>query len=138
MIRFIKKLKVLENKNTKIFKETNFKKEFFSTFQKIKSKLYSGTVKEIPKINLNLNQEKVSKDNLIMSEEFKLKNSFLDKKIFTQNKNEIRENDNKFLKKKLKRKLGRLKRKIKRYKVNSNENVYNKKINLKIKKCKMC
>ena len=130
MIRFIKKLKVLENKNTKIFKETNFKKEFFSTFQKIKSKLYSGTVKEIPKINLNLNQEKVSKDNLIMSEEFKLKNSFLDKKIFTQNKNEIRENDNKFLKKKLKRKLGRLKRKIKRYKVNSNENVYNKKINL--------
>ena len=130
MIRFIKKLKVLENKNIKIFKETNFKKEFFSTFQKIKSKLYSGTVKEIPKINLNLNQEKVSKDNLIMSEEFKLKNSFLDKKIFTQNKNEIRENDNKFLKKKLKRKLGRLKRKIKRYKVNSNENVYNKKINL--------
>jgi len=130
MIRFIKKLKVLENKNTKIFKETNFKKEFFSTFQKIKSKLYSGTVKEIPKINLNLNQEKVSKDNLIMSEEFKLKNSFLDKKIFTQNKNEIRENEKKFLKKKLKRKLGRLKRKIKRYKVNSNENVYNKKINL--------
>ena len=130
MIRFIKKFNILENKNTKIFKETNFKKEFFSTFQKIKSKMYSGTAKEIPAINLNLNQEKVSKDNMIMTKEFKLKDSFHDKKIFTQNKNEISENDNKFLKKKLKRKLGRLKRKIKRYKVNSNESVYNKKINL--------
>ena len=129
MIRFIKKFNILENKNTKIFKETNFKKEFFSTFQKIKSKMYSGTAKEIPAINLNLNQEKVSKDNMIMTKEFKLKDSFHDKKIFTQNKNEISENDNKFLKKKLKRKLGRLKRKIKRYKINSHESVYNKKIN---------
>ena len=129
MIRFIKKFNILENKNTKIFKETNFKKEFFSTFQKIKSKMYSGTAKEITAINLNLNQEKVSKDNMIMTKEFKLKDSFHDKKIFTQNKNEISENDNKFLKKKLKRKLGRLKRKIKRYKINSHESVYNKKIN---------
>jgi len=129
MIRFIKKFNILENKNTKIFKETNFKKKFFSTFQKIKSKMYSGTAKEITAINLNLNQEKVSKDNMIMTEEFKLKDSFHDKKIFTQNKNEISENDNKFLKKKLKRKLGRLKRKIKRYKINSHESVYNKKIN---------
>ena len=129
MIRFIKKFNILENKNTKIFKETNFKKKFFSTFQKIKSKMYSGTAKEITAINLNLNQEKVSKDNFIMTGEFKLKNSFPDKKIFTHTKNEISENDKKFLKKKLKRKLGRLKRKIKRYKINSHESVYNKKIN---------
>ena len=129
MIRFIKKFNILENKNTKIFKETNFKKKFFSTFEKIKSKMHSGTAKEITAINLNLNQEKVSKDNMIMTKEFKLKDSFHDKKIFTQNKNEISENDNKFLKKKLKRKLGRLKRKIKRYKINSHESIYNKKIN---------
>ena len=130
MIRYIKKFNFLESKNAKIFKETNFKKKFFLKFQQIKLKMYSGTVKETPKMSLNFNQEKVSKDNFIMTEEFKLKNSFPEKKIFTQTKNETSENDKKFLKKKLKRKLGRLKRKIKRYKVNSNESVYSKKINL--------
>jgi len=126
MIRFIKK-NFLENAKFEDFKKRNFKRELFLKFQKIKSRIYPN------QFISNTLELKIEKNNLqdqnvkIFNEPIK-KQVNLDIKITPERNKEIINNDNKFLKKKLKRKLGRLKRKIKRYKVSSSENINSKKI----------
>jgi hypothetical protein len=126
MIRFIKK-NFLENAKFEDFKKKNFKKELFLKFQKIKSRIYPN------QLISNTSEIKIEKNNLHeqnvkIFNEPKKKQIDLDTKITIEKNKEIINNDNKFLKKKLKRKLGRLKRKIKRYKVSSSENINSKKI----------
>ena len=126
MIRFIKK-NFLENAKFEDFKKRNFKRELFLKFQKIKSRIYPNQLISITP-ELKIVKNNLHEQNVKIFNEPAKKQIDLDIKITTKKNEEIINNDNKFLKKKLKRKLGRLKRKIKRYKVSSSENINSKKI----------
>ena len=126
MIRFIKK-NFLEKAKFEDFKKRNFKRELFLKFQKIKSRIYPNQlISNTPELKIVKNN--LHEQNVKIFNEPKKKQIDLDTKITIEKNKEIINNDNKFLKKKLKRKLGRLKRKIKRYKVSSSENINSKKI----------
>ncbi|WP_440680955.1 hypothetical protein [Candidatus Pelagibacter sp. HIMB1623] len=126
MIRFIKN-NFLENPKFEDFKKRNFKRELFLKFQKIKSRIYPNQfISNTPELKIEKNN--LQDQNVKIFNEPIKKQINLDIKITPERNKEIINNDNKFLKKKLKRKLGRLKRKIKRYKVSSSENINSKKI----------
>ncbi|WP_440698034.1 hypothetical protein [Candidatus Pelagibacter sp. HIMB1709] len=126
MIRFIKK-NFLENPKFEDFKKRNFKRELFFKFQKIKSRINPNQfISNTPELKIEKNN--LQDQNVKIFNEPIKKQINLDIKITPERNKEIINNDNKFLKKKLKRKLGRLKRKIKRYKVSSSENINSKKI----------
>ena len=126
MIRFIKK-NFIENVKFEDFKKRNFKRELFLKFQKIKSRIYPNQfISNTPELKIEKNN--LQDQNVKIFNEPIKKQVNLDIKITPERNKEIINNDNKFLKKKLKRKLGRLKRKIKRYKVSSSENINSKKI----------